>query len=73
MINFHFILIFLENPILRVKLSRIFKILYLYKMSNLTKWVTCKWNIDFSKLQVSGALKDTWVLANYAWYTHNMK
>jgi hypothetical protein len=42
-------------------------------MFDLTKWATYKWNIDFFfKKQLSGALKNTYVLSNYECYNHNI-
>jgi hypothetical protein len=40
-------------------------------MFDLTKWATCRWNIDLKKFQISEALKDVYVLSNYACYNHN--
>jgi hypothetical protein len=63
----------LKNPILKVKLSRIYKNnFYLHKMSNLTKWATCRWNIDLKKFQLSGSLKKTYESSNYEYYNHNI-
>jgi hypothetical protein len=60
----------LKNPILKVELRGITKNASTC-MSNLTKWATCKWNIDFF-FQINGALKNTYVLSNYACYNHNI-
>jgi hypothetical protein len=73
MIIFNFILIFLKKIHIesRFKFLKI-KCIFLHKMSNLRKWVTCRWNIDLKKIQVSVALKNTYVLSNYACYDHNI-
>jgi hypothetical protein len=67
--NFHFMYVILKNPILKVESSGIIKIAS-NCMSNLTKWSICKWNIYI--FQINGALKDTYVLSNYACYNHNI-
>ncbi len=63
----------MENPILKVKLSRVFK--------NISICTRCpilqnELHVDeiliFKKSQVSVALKDTYLLSNYAWYNHNI-
>jgi len=41
-------------------------------MSNHTKWVTCRWYIDLKKIQLSGALGNTYVSSNYGCYNHNI-
>jgi hypothetical protein len=41
-------------------------------MSNFTKWVTCRWNIDFWKLSTEWSLKNTYVLSNYEIYHQNI-
>ncbi len=62
----------LKIPILKVELSRIFKKIYLHKMSNLTKCVTCKWNIVFWKISTQWSPKNTYVLSNYEFYNQNI-
>jgi hypothetical protein len=44
----------------------------MHKIFDLTKWVACKWNFDWIFLLVIGALKDTYVLSNYACYNQNI-
>jgi hypothetical protein len=62
----------LKKSILKVELSRTLKKIYLHKMSDLTKWATCRWNIDLKKFQLSGALKNIYVLSNYEFFNHNI-
>jgi hypothetical protein len=52
MIVFHFMIIMLDNFILKVNLSDFLKCIYLHEMSNLTKWVASKWNIDLKKIKL---------------------
>jgi hypothetical protein len=44
----------------------------LCKMSNFTKWATCRWNIDLKKNQLGGALGNIYVSSNYGCYNHNI-
>jgi hypothetical protein len=62
----------LKTPVLKIELSRIYFLkIYLHKMSNSTKWTTCRWNIDFF-FKLNGALKNIYVLSNYECYNHNI-
>ncbi len=73
MIIFHFIFKMLWKPILKVELSRIF-----LNASTCTRCLILQNGPDvdeiliFQKFQVNGALKDTYVLLNYACYNYNI-
>jgi hypothetical protein len=73
MIIFHFIFKILTNPILKVKWSRNFK-----DVSTCTKCPILQNGLHvneillFLNFQVNGALKDIYVLSNYACYDHNI-
>jgi hypothetical protein len=64
----------LKNPILKVELSRILKIIYTCTKCLILQngLYICRWNIDFKKNQLNGALKSTYVLSNYECYNHNV-
>ncbi len=72
MIIFHFIFKILTNPILKVK-CRFFK-----NVSTCTKCLILQNGLHVNEIlflknfQVNGALKDTYVLSNYACYNHNI-
>jgi hypothetical protein len=73
MIIFHFIFENLENSILKVEWSRIFK-----NVSTSTKCFILQNGLHvneiliFLKFKFSGSLKDTYVLSNYGFYNHNI-
>jgi hypothetical protein len=73
MIIFHFTLSNFGNPILEVKSNKFFK-----NVSTCTRCVILQNGLHvnkiliFWKIQVSGALKNTYVLSNYAWYNHKI-
>jgi hypothetical protein len=73
MIIFHFILKMLKNLILKVELSRIFKNTFTRTRYQILQ---NRLHVDeiliFKKLQVNGALKDTYILSNYICYNHNV-
>jgi len=71
-IIFNFIFKMLKNPILKVDVSRIFLNASTCTMFDLTKWVTCNGILIFFKFQINGALKNTYVLSNYACYNQNI-
>jgi hypothetical protein len=73
MIIFHFIFKILKNPIVKIELNRIFK--------NVVTCTRCiilqnRLHVDailfLKKIQVNGALKDIYVLSNYACFNQNI-
>jgi hypothetical protein len=63
----------LKNPILKVELSRIIKIIYtLKKCLILQNGLHVNEILIFKKIQFSGAVKNTYVLSNYGCYIHNI-
>jgi hypothetical protein len=72
MIIFHSIFKVLKNPILKVELNRFF-----LNASTCTRCQTVQKGLHVDKIlikkkKVSGALKDTYVLSNYACHNHNI-
>jgi hypothetical protein len=73
MIIFHFTLVFLKNPILKVGLNRIFKNVYTCTKCPVSQNGLHVDEIFFNfKFQFSGALKYISVLSNYGCYNHNI-
>jgi hypothetical protein len=73
MIIFHFLFKILKNPILKLELSRFFLNVYICtKCSILQNGLHVDEMLIFKKFQLSGALKDTYVLSNYGCYNHNI-
>jgi hypothetical protein len=73
MIIFHFMFEMLKNPILKVKLSRIFKnISICTKCSILQNGLHVDEILIFKNFQLSGALKNIYVLSNYECCNHNI-
>ncbi len=73
MIVFPFMFKILKNPILKVELSRIIK--------NISTYTNCMFLqiklhgneiLIKKKIQLSGALKNTYVLSNYECHNHNI-
>jgi hypothetical protein len=73
MIIFHFIFKMLKTPILKVGLSKTFlNVSTCTKCSILQNGLHVDEILIFLKFQLSGALKDTYVLSNYGCYNHNI-
>jgi len=73
MIIFYFIFKVLKNPILKIELSRIF----LNDFTCTKSWILqnglhVNEILIFKKNQLSGALKNTYVLSNYGCYNHDI-
>jgi hypothetical protein len=73
MIIFHFTFKTLKNPFLKVELSRILKDVFIcIKCLILQNGLLVDEIYIFLKFQFNGALKDNYVLSNYACYNHNI-
>jgi len=74
MIIFHFMFKMLKNPILKVELSRILKIISTCtKCSILENGLHVDGILIKKKIQLSVDLKNTYVSSNYECYNHNIK
>ncbi len=73
MIIFHFMFKMLKNPILKVELSRILKIISTCIICLiLQNGLHVDEILILKKNQLCGALENTYVLSNYEWYEHNI-
>jgi hypothetical protein len=67
-IIFHFVFKMLKNPILKVDVSRIFLMHLLTRCPISQNGIHVNEILIFFKFQIHGALKNTYVLSNYASY-----
>jgi len=73
MTTFHFVFKMLKNLLLKVELSRIFKNVFTcMRCQILQNGLHVDEILIKKKIQVSGALKDTYILSNYVCYNHNI-
>jgi len=73
MTTFHFVFKMLKNLLLKVELSRIFKNVFTCtRCQILQNGLHVDEILIKKKIQVSGALKDTYILSNYVCYNHNI-